>query len=54
MDDEINVLMAGFVISKGLTGAGDGNLVKILIGVIVFLVIANLSWFIFLRKKLKK
>lgn len=51
--DEIVIATAGYVISS--SGKIDGGLtVKILIGVIIFLVVVNLSWFIFLRKRIWK
>lgn len=51
-DNAINIVGFGYVISR--VSGENGNLVMILIGVIVLLVVANLSWFIFLRKKLMK
>jgi len=49
--DEIIIATLGYVISRG---GGEGSTIKVLIGIIIFLIIANLSWFIFLRKKFKK
>ncbi|MBI2451574.1 hypothetical protein HYV50_00680 [Candidatus Pacearchaeota archaeon] len=50
-DKSIKIIGAGYVIEE--IARGD-NTVKILIGVIVFLILINLSWFIFLRKKFVK
>lgn len=50
--DAIEIIGFGYVISKG--AASSSNLIYILIGVIVLLVVANLSWFLLLRKKIMK
>jgi hypothetical protein len=52
-DDKIEIIGLGFVISEGVT-KDNTKLIMILIGVIVVLVIVNLAWFMFLRKKLFK
>jgi hypothetical protein len=52
---KIEIIGFGYVISEKEFASGDNSkLVMILIGVIVFLVIVNLSWFIILRKKFFK
>jgi hypothetical protein len=51
--NEVKIIGAGFIISpvEALTDGSGGLNIKILIGVIVFLVILNISWFVFLRKR---
>jgi len=49
-DDEILIVGFGYNISP--TG-GESGLVKVLIGLVVVLVLANVSWFVYLRKRLK-
>jgi hypothetical protein len=51
-DDSITIIGFGYHISS--LSAGGGSLTAILVGVIVFLVIVNLSWFMYLRKRMKK
>jgi hypothetical protein len=51
-DDSITIIGFGYQISS--LSASSGSLTTILIGVIVFLVLVNLSWFMYLRKKIKK
>lgn len=51
-DDSITIIGFGYHISS--LGDDPGSLTKILIGVIVLLVLVNLSWFVYLRKRLKK
>jgi hypothetical protein len=53
-DDEINIIGLGYVISSEKTKGTGGSLVTILVVVIVFLVLANLSWFLYFRKGMKR
>ncbi len=52
-ENEIKIIGAGYIISKGITKEGglSRSLTITLITVIALLVIINLSWFIFLRKR---
>jgi membrane protein DedA with SNARE-associated domain len=50
--DKIVVYGAGFVI-QGISEGGLGSFAYILIGVIVLLVIGNVSWFVILRKRFR-
>jgi hypothetical protein len=52
-DNEIEIIGLGYVISSEET-TGGGSLITILVVVIVILVLANLSWFLYFRKKLGK
>jgi len=55
LDNKINVIGLGYVISERTTGfeLGD-NLVLLLVIGIIILVLINVAWFLFLRRKLKK
>jgi len=53
-DDEIKIIGLGYVISEGSAKGSKGGLVTILVVVIIFLVLANFSWFFYFRKKMKK
>ena len=54
-DDEIIIIGAGFIITGGVTDGGiSKNLLYLLIVVIVILVLANISWFFYLRKRFAK
>lgn len=56
-ENEINVVGVGYVISKGKGKSGSifgsGLTTTLIIGIVV-LILINLSWFLFLRKKLKR
>jgi hypothetical protein len=53
--DEILIIGAGFNISAGVSGTGiSRGLLIFLITLIVILALANISWFVFLRKKFAK
>lgn len=54
-EDKIKIIGAGYIISSGIVGGGlSTTTLYILITVIVVLVIANISWFMYLRKRFKK
>lgn len=55
LEDKINIIGIGYVISKEGRGLSEGNgLVTIFIIVIVVLVMINVLWFLYLRKRLVK
>jgi len=49
--NEIKIIGAGFIIAP-IENIAGGMSTKVLAGVIIFLVVVNLSWFVFLRKKI--
>ncbi|MBI5804078.1 hypothetical protein HY450_02445 [Candidatus Pacearchaeota archaeon] len=52
-ENDINVVGVGYVISESSGGKSSGGLTTILIAGIIILVLVNLSWFLFFRRKLK-
>jgi hypothetical protein len=54
-DNKITIIGAGYIISAGAVGGGiSSTLLTTLIVVIVLLTLANISWFVYLRKKFTK
>ena len=51
LDNNINIIGVGYVISKGKTTGSGSSLVAILIIAVVVLVLINIVWFLVLRKK---
>jgi len=54
LENEINIVGLGYVISEKPAEKGDSTLTTMLILVIVILIMINLLWFFFFRRRLKK